>query len=88
MMDYTTIITTLITCLFGAGAWKFYTYLVKSKAKQRTETMDQHNVYRDDLRERVKQLESDKDRCTEDLMEVKQELAALKMKVEFLEKDK
>jgi hypothetical protein len=37
MMDWTTIITTLLTCVFGAGAWKFYTYVVKIKAKQRTE---------------------------------------------------
>jgi len=88
MMDWTTIITTLLTCIFGAGAWKFYTYVVKTKAKQRTETMDQHNVYRDDLRERVKQLEADKDECINSLMEVKQELSALKVKVEFLEKGK
>ena len=86
MMEYTTIITTLITCLFGAGAWKFYTYLVKSKAKQRTETIDQHNVYRDDLRARVEKLENDKDSCVDELSEVKAELAALKVKIEFLEK--
>ena len=87
-MDWTTIITTLLTCIFGAGAWKFYTFVGKTNAKQRTETMDQHNVYRDDLRERVKQLEADKDECINSLMEVKQELSALKVKVEFLEKGK
>ena len=71
VMDYTTIITTLLTCVFGAGAWKFYTYLVKTKAKQRTETIDQHNVYRDDLRKRVEKLENDKDNCIGELSELK-----------------
>ena len=80
IMDYTTIITTLLTCVFGAGAWKFYTYLVKSKAKQRTETIDQHNVYRDDLRQRVEKLENDKDNCIDELSDLKAELAALRMK--------
>jgi len=86
IMDYTAIITTLLTCVFGAGAWKFYTYLVKSKAKQRTETIDQHNVYRDDLRARVEKLENDKDSCIDELSDLKAELAALRMKIEFLEK--
>jgi len=86
VMDYTTIITTLLTCVFGAGAWKFYTYLVKTKAKQRTETIDQHNVYRDDLRKRVEKLENDKDNCIDELSELKAEVAALRMKIEFLEK--
>jgi hypothetical protein len=86
IMDYTTIITTLLTCVFGAGAWKFYTYLVKTKAKQRTETIDQHNVYRDDLRKRVEKLENDKDNCIDELSELKAEVAALRMKIEFLEK--
>ena len=87
VMDYTTIITTLLTCVFGAGAWKFYTYLVKTKAKQRTETIDQHNVYRDDLRKRVEKLENDKDSCIDELSELKAEVAALRMKIEFLEKE-
>ena len=86
VMDYTTIITTLLTCVFGAGAWKFYTYVVKSKAKQRTETIDQHNIYRDDLRKRVEKLENDKDSCIDELSELKAEVAALRMKIEFLEK--
>jgi chromosome segregation ATPase len=88
MMDWTTIITTLLTCIFGAGAWKFYTYVIKTKAKQRTETIDQHNVYRDDLRKRVEKLENDKDSCTDELSDLKAELAALKVKIEFLEKGK
>mgnify|MGYP000568831151 CR=1 FL=1 len=87
VMDYTTIITTLLTCVFGAGAWKFYTYLVKTKSKQRTETIDQHNVYRDDLRKRVEKLENDKDSCLDELSDLKAEVAALRMKIEFLEKE-
>jgi len=86
-MDWTTIITTLLTCIFGAGAWKFYTYVVKTKAKQRTENMNQHNVYRDDLRKRVEKLENDKDNCVDELSEMKAEVAALRVKIEFLEKN-
>ena len=86
-MDWTTIITTLLTCIFGAGAWKFYTYVVKTKAKQRTEDMNQHNVYRDDLRKRVEKLENDKDNCVDELSEMKAEVAALSVKIEFLEKN-
>ena len=86
-MDWTTIITTLLTCIFGAVAWKFYTYVVKTKAKQRTEDMNQHNVYRDDLRKRVEKLENDKDNCVDELSEMKAEVAALRVKIEFLEKN-
>jgi hypothetical protein len=86
-MDWTTIITTLLTCIFGAGAWKFYTYVVKTRANQRTEDMNQHNVYRDDLRKRVEKLENDKDNCVDELSEMKAEVAALRVKIEFLEKN-
>ena len=83
----TSIIITILTVAGGAGAWKFYTYLVKNKSKQRTETIDQHNVYRDDLRKRVEKLENDKDSCIDELSELKAEVAALRMKIEFLEKE-
>lgn len=86
-MDWTTIITTLLTCIFGAGAWKFYTYVVKTRANQRIEDMNQHNVYRDDLRKRVEKLENDKDNCVDELSEMKAEVAALRVKIEFLEKN-
>ena len=86
-MDWTIIITTLLTCIFGAGAWKFYTYVVKTRANQRTEDMNQHNVYRDDLRKRVEKLENDKDNCVDELSEMKAEVAALRVKIEFLEKN-
>ena len=86
-MDWTTIITTLLTCIFGAGAWKFYTYVVKTRANQRTEDMNQHNVYRDDLRKSVEKLENDKDNCVDELSEMKAEVAALRVKIEFLEKN-
>ena len=84
-MDWTTIITTLLTCIFGAGAWKFYTYVVKTRANQRIEDMNQHNVYRDDLRKRVEKLENDKDNCVDELSEMKAEVAALRVKIEFLD---
>jgi hypothetical protein len=44
-------------------------------------------VYRDDLRKRVEKLENDKDSCIDELSELKAEVAALRMKIEFLEKE-
>ena len=44
-------------------------------------------MYRDDLRTRVERLENDKDECTMSLRELSTELAAIKVKLEFLERE-
>jgi predicted nucleic acid-binding Zn-ribbon protein len=59
---------------------------LRLKLNKEPKTMDQHNVYRDDLRKRVEKLENDKDSCIDELSDLKAEVAALRMKIEFLEK--
>jgi len=85
--NLTPIIITSLTVLFGAGGWKFYEFLIKNKREKEKETLKESTVYRDDLKSRVEKLEVDKDECTDSLMDVKIQLSALEVKVEFLEKE-
>ena len=85
--NLTTIIITAISVIFGAGGWKFYEFLIKNKREKDKEEKSEYTIYRDDLILRVERLEQDKSDRTEELIAVKVEAAALKMKVEFLEKE-
>lgn len=85
--NLTTIIITAISVIFGAGGWKFYEFLIKNKREKHKEEKSEYTIYRDDLILRVERLEQDKSDRTEELIAVKVEAAALKMKVEFLEKE-
>jgi predicted nuclease with TOPRIM domain len=82
-----TIVITGITVLFGAGAWKFYEFLIRNKRDKQKEELKEQTVYRDDLKARVEKLENSKDSCMNDLLEISKELAALKVKIEFIEKE-
>ena len=57
--DIITVIVTIITVLGGAGAWKFYATLVKTRRESHKDSISEHNVYRDDLRARVEKLEQE-----------------------------
>ena len=85
--NLTTIIITTISVMFGAGGWKFYEFLIRSKREKQKDEKSEQTIYRDDLISRVERLEKDKDGCVDSLMEVKTEAAALKVKVEFLERE-
>ena len=92
--NLTTIVVTLITVVFGAGGWKFYESRMKLKAEQDTDEQTEKNIYRDDLRERVKNLESllknssvEKDEMRNQILALTQEVSALRVKVDFLEKE-
>jgi len=85
--NLTTIIITAISVIFGAGGWKFYEFLIRNKREQQKEDYSEQTIYRDDLISRVEKLERDKDNCTDSLMEVKTQAAALGVKVEFLERE-
>jgi uncharacterized protein HemX len=92
--NITTILVTLITVLFGAGGWKFYESRMKLKAEQSTDQKTEQNIYRDDLRERVRNLESllkesseEKDEMREQILSLTKEVSALRVKVDFLEKE-
>jgi len=85
--NLTTIIITAISVIFGAGGWKFYEFLIRNRRETAKEAKSEQTIYRDDLISRVERLETDKDNCTDVLMEVRAEAAALSVKVEFLERE-
>ena len=92
--NLTTIVVTLITVIFGAGGWKFYESRMKLKAEQDTDEQTEKNIYRDDLRQRVRNLESllkesseEKDEMRSQILALTQEVSALRVKVDFLEKE-
>lgn len=85
--NITTIIITAISVMFGAGGWKFYEFLIRYKREKDKEDKTEQTIYRDDLRTRVDKLETYKDDCVMTMLELKTELAQLKVTVEFLEKE-
>ena len=92
--NLTTIIISLVTVIFSAGAWKFYETRIKLKAESDKDEKTEQNMYRDDLRERVKNLESllkqsskEKDEMRQQILSLTQEVSELRTKVAFLEKE-
>ena len=85
--NITTIIISLITVLFGGGAWKFYEFMVKKKSEDKKVELSEKTMYRDDLKARVQKLEEDKDGCMESLMSINIKVSSLETKVGFLEKE-
>jgi|TARA_B110000977_G_scaffold20774_1_gene24843 predicted nuclease with TOPRIM domain len=83
----TTIIITTLTVAGGAGAWKFYEFLIRNRREKEKETMTEQNMYRDDLRARVEKLEGDKESCQIQLTGITAELAAIKVKLDFIERE-
>ena len=81
------IVTCLITGLLSAGGWKFYEAVLRQRADQRKEEKNERLAYRDDLINRVEKLEDDKGTCMDALGELKTEFAAMKVKVQFIEKE-
>jgi outer membrane murein-binding lipoprotein Lpp len=82
-----TVIITAITVLGGAGAWKFYEFIIRNKAVKNKEDLAEQNIYREDLKARVDKLESDKDACNNSLLAMSIELASIKVRIEFVEKE-
>jgi hypothetical protein len=82
-----TVIITAITVMGGAGAWKFYAFVIRNRAIQNKEDLIEQNVYRDDLKARIGKLETDKDECNSTLLEMSSELSGLKVRMEFVEKE-
>ncbi len=81
------IVTCLVTGLLSAGGWKFYESVLKTRAAQRKEDNLERTAYRDDLIKRVERLEDEKDSCMDTLTELKAEFAAMRVKVQFIEKE-
>ena len=85
--NLTTIIISLITVLFGGGAWKFYEFLVKKRSTDKKDEKSEQTMYRDDLRNRVDKLEEMKEDCQQSLLEISNKLSSLSTKVQYLEKE-
>ena len=85
--NITTIIISLITVLFGGGAWKFYEFLIKKKSDDKKIELSEKTMYRDDLKKRVSKLEEDKEECQKSLMDISTKLSSLETKIEYLEKE-
>ncbi len=88
------IIITLITVLGSASAFKFYdNRLNKLNAIQQEEREDE-NLYREDLRKRINNLEQlliesakEKSKMIDTIITLTSQVATLKTKVEYLEKE-
>lgn len=94
MDQLTQIFITVATVLTSAGAWQFYQDRLRVKtAKHKAQKYDE-NLYRDDLRDRVAQLEQkledayrERDSVSEKLGAVMAELAEFRVRVEYLEQE-
>jgi hypothetical protein len=82
-----TVVIAIITVLGSAGAWRYY----EKKAEMKKEEED---FIRDDCRDRILKLEallerssSEKDELRETVLKLTKEVAALHVKVDFLEKE-
>jgi len=96
MDNITQIVITLATVAGSAGIWKFFEARLRIKAEQKkTEENNSDTVqYRDDLKNRVRNLEKllaessdEKDDLRDKVLKLTEEVSALRIKVEFLEKE-
>ncbi len=96
MDNVTQIIITLATVLGSAGIWKFFEARLKLKSEEKKSQLENNDgvQYRDDLKHRVRNLEQllstssdEKDELRDQVLALTQEVSALRVKVEFLEKE-
>jgi len=96
MDNITQIIITVATVAGSAGIWKFFEARLKVRAEEKkTELQNNDGVlYRDYLKNRVRNMESllassaeEKDELRNQVLALTQEVSALRVKVEYLEKE-
>ena len=96
MDNITQIIVTILTVAGSAGIWKFLEARLKAKSDDKKVSYQNNDgvQYRDDLKNRVRNLESllatsseEKDELREHVLRLTEEVSALRIKVEFLEKE-
>ncbi len=96
MDNLTQIIITIATVAGSAGIWKFFEARLKVKAEERKNDIQNNDgvQYRDDLKDRVRNLEAllaksadEKDELRDTVLKLTGEVQALRVKVEFLEKE-
>ena len=96
MDNITQIIITVATVAGSAGIWKFFEARLKVKSEEKKSELENNDgvQYRDDLKNRVRNLETllaqssdEKDELRDQVLALTQEVSALRVKVEYLEKE-
>lgn len=96
MDNVTQIIITLATVAGSAGIWKFFEARLKVKSEEKKSELENSDgvLYRDDLKNRVRNLEAmlassadEKDELRNKVLTLTEEVSALRIKVEYLEKE-
>lgn len=96
MGDWAQILITAVGVLGSASIWKYLEARLKAKSEERkTELQNNDGVqYRDDLKDRVRNMESllaqsadEKDELRQQVLALTAEVHALRVKVEFLERE-
>lgn len=96
MEQYTQIIITIVGVLGSASIWKYLEVRLKTKSDQKKVDLENNDgvQYRDDLKNRVRNLESmlassskEKDELRQQVLDLVAEVHALRVKVEYLEKE-
>jgi len=96
MDNVTQIIITVITVAGSASIWKFLEARLKSRTEEKKNNYQNNDgvQYRDDLKNRVKNLETllatsseEKEELRKQVLKLVEEVSALRIKVEFLERE-
>lgn len=96
MDNITQIIITVATVAGSAGIWKFFEARLRVKSEEKKSELENSDgvQYRDDLKNRVRNLESllaqsadEKDELREQVLQLTAEVHALRVKVDFLSKE-
>jgi predicted nuclease with TOPRIM domain len=96
MDNWVQIVITIVGVLGSASIWKYLEARLKAKSSEKQENYKNSDgvQYRDDLKNRVRNLESllaqssdDKEELRNQVLQLTQEVSALRVKVEFLEKE-
>jgi|TARA_Y100000389_G_scaffold204618_1_gene258383 hypothetical protein len=96
MDNVTQIIITIVTVAGSASIWKFLEARLKTRIEEKKNNYENNDgvQYRDDLKNRVRNLESllatssdEKDELRLQVLKLTEEVSALRIKVEFLEKE-
>jgi predicted nuclease with TOPRIM domain len=96
MQDWAQILITAVGVLGSASIWKYMEARLKAKSEERKDELQNNDgvQYRDDLKERVRNLEillqksaTEKDELREQVLELTAEVHALRVKVDFLSKE-
>ena len=96
MEQYTQIIITIVGVLGSASIWKYLETRLKTKSEQKKVDLQNNDgvQYRDDLKNRVRNLESllaqsseEKDELRQQVLDLVAEVNTLRVKVEYLEKE-